>query len=298
MNIIENLRNYHLIGIGEFSHGINESWIFRFNLLKYFIKNSNKKITIFNEQSEWQANNIMNFEYYNKNLDKFMKYDGVKIEKSYKTSEGYIGGKLWQYVHHSSESKIFLNIIRYIRKHINRIKIIGVDNDNIDRDFDMANIILNNLNKKHINFFWAHNAHVDNRKLSLDNLKWINNKNHKWFCGYYLKEKLKNKYCIILSQSYEGINRFNGYCVGNYCKNRTWQLTYIYKKFKYQSNKKYVDANKSYQLLEKFDSKLIEFSNSYYQKNKYGHQMLIHTNSFNYILFFNKTSELKPFCVY
>jgi hypothetical protein len=33
-----------LIGIGEFSHGIKESWEFRFNLLKYAMKNSNKKI--------------------------------------------------------------------------------------------------------------------------------------------------------------------------------------------------------------------------------------------------------------
>jgi erythromycin esterase-like protein len=33
-----------LIGIGEFSHGIQESWEFRFNLLKYAMKNSNKNI--------------------------------------------------------------------------------------------------------------------------------------------------------------------------------------------------------------------------------------------------------------
>ena len=54
------LLNYNLIGIGEFSHGIMESWVFRFNLLKYAMKNSNKNIIIFNEMSIWQADNIMN----------------------------------------------------------------------------------------------------------------------------------------------------------------------------------------------------------------------------------------------
>lgn len=32
-----NLRNYYLVGIGEFSHGIQDSWNFRFDLLKKFI---------------------------------------------------------------------------------------------------------------------------------------------------------------------------------------------------------------------------------------------------------------------
>ena len=57
---MNNLLNYNLIGIGEFSHGIMESWVFRFNLLKYAMKNSNKNIIIFNEMSIWQADNIMN----------------------------------------------------------------------------------------------------------------------------------------------------------------------------------------------------------------------------------------------
>ena len=57
---MNNLLNYNLIGIGEFSHGIIESWHFRFNLLKYAMKNSNKNIIIFNEMSIWQADNIMN----------------------------------------------------------------------------------------------------------------------------------------------------------------------------------------------------------------------------------------------
>ena len=37
------LLNYSLIGIGDFSYGIQESWEFRFKLLKYAINNSKKK---------------------------------------------------------------------------------------------------------------------------------------------------------------------------------------------------------------------------------------------------------------
>ena len=44
---MNNILNYKLIGIGDFSHDIMESGIFKFNLLKYVITNTNKKIIIF-----------------------------------------------------------------------------------------------------------------------------------------------------------------------------------------------------------------------------------------------------------
>jgi hypothetical protein len=45
---MNNILNYKLIGIGEFSHGIQESWQFRFNLLKYAMKkNFTEKDAIF-----------------------------------------------------------------------------------------------------------------------------------------------------------------------------------------------------------------------------------------------------------
>jgi len=69
-----NYNNYKLIGIGEFSHGIQESWEYRFDLLKKVIKETNKKITIFQELSIWQGDNIMNNTYYDKNKDKFIKH--------------------------------------------------------------------------------------------------------------------------------------------------------------------------------------------------------------------------------
>jgi len=190
------------------------------------------------------------------------------------------------------ESNIFFKIIKYIRKHKDRITIIGIDNDKIDRDYDMYKIIIKNYKSSNINFLWASNNHISDSKLSNDNFKYIKNKNHKWFLGHYLKKTLKDEYCIILSQAYEGTNRFNGYCIGENCIKRTWQLKYLYKKFKYDKNKKYVNENKKYQLLTDYNEPLMLFSNSYYKGNKYGVQDYININNFNYILFWNKVHEL------
>ena len=148
-------------------------------------------------------------------------------------------------------------------------------------------------NKNNINFLWASNHHIGDLPLSAENLTYIKNKNHKWFLGHYLKKKLKDKYCIILSQSFEGSNRFNSYCIGKNCNKRTYQLNYFTKKFKYDKNKKYVNLNKKYQLLTDYNEPLISFSNSYYKGNKYGVQDYIDTNIFNYILFWNKVNCLE-----
>ena len=293
---MDKILNYKLIGIGEFSHGIMESWIFRFNLLKYAMENSNKNIIIFNEMSIWQADNIMNNTIWSIKDNKYIKHEGMKIEEPIQNNN-YVGGKLWQYCGHVMESKIFLEIIKYIRTHKDRITIIGIDNDKLDRDYDMYKIIMKNYDENNINFLWAHNHHISTMNLSNDTYKYIKNKNHKLFLGYYLKKKLKDNYCIILSQAYEGENRFNGYCKGENCNERTFQLKYIYKKFKYDKNKKYVNvniSNNNYQLLTDYKEPLISFSNSYYEVNKYGVQNYdeIKLNNFNYILFWNKVSRL------
>lgn len=105
----------------------------------------------------------------------------------------------------------------------------------------------------------AHNLHISNLKLDDSNYLYIKNKNHKYYCGYYLKNKLKNKYCIILSTAYSGENRFNGYCFGKNCEKRKFQLKYFYKK--------YIVKNKNIQLLEKYNEPLLSYSNSYYIDN-------------------------------
>ena len=290
-----NYSKYNLIGIGEFSHGIQESWEYRFSLLKKIMKETKKKITIFQELSIWQGENIMNNTYYDIKKDKYIKYNKIKIEKPVQNNKYESAwGKLWQYMMHTSESKICLKIIKYIRKNKDRIRLIGVDNDKMDRDYDMYKIIIKNLKKTHINLFWAHNYHIDNAKASLNNLKYIKNKNHKWTCGYYLKKKLKDKYCIILSSAYKGENRFNSYCIGKHCEERIWKLKYFYKKFTYNPNKKYVNKNKKVQLLTTFNNKFIEFSNSYYKNKKNGISREIKTNTWDYVLFWNKVHRLEP----
>ena len=288
---MNDILNYKLIGIGEFSHGVMESWIFRFNLLKYVITNTNKKIIIFNEMSIWQADNIMNNTIWSIKDNKYIDHKGIKIEEPIQY-DNYVGGKLWQYCGHAMESNIFLKIIKYIRKYKDRITIIGIDNDKIDRDYDMYKIIMKNYKSTNINFLWASNNHISDLPLTDDNLLYIKNKNHKWFLGHYLKKTLKDDYCIILSQAYEGTTRFNGYCIGMNCMKRTYQLNYFYKKFKYNKNKKYVNENKKYQLLTDYKEPLMLFSNSYYKGNKYGVQDYININNFNYILFWNKVHEL------
>jgi hypothetical protein len=292
------LLEYKLIGIGEFSHGIQESWEFRFNLLKYAMKTYKHKIFIFNEMSVWQAENIMNNTIFSRELTKYINYNKIKIKTPVENNEGS-WGKLWQYVNHSSESKIFLQIIKYIRRNKDRIILIGIDNDKLDRDYDMYKIIMKNYDPNNINFLWGHNHHIGDYLLSMDTYKYIKNKNHKFYCGHYLKKKLGDDYCIILSQSYEGENRFNSYCIGTNCEERNWQLKYMYKKFKYIKNKKYVDETKKYQLLTNFNEQLISFSNSYYKENKYGVQEYTKNDkNWNYILFWNKVTKLEPYYIY
>lgn len=283
--------NYKLIGIGEFSHGIINSWQFRFSLLKLAIKHTDKKIVVFNEMSVWQAQNIMNNTIWSRAENKFVKYHGIKIEEPVE-NENYVGGKLWQYMGHSLESSIFLKIIKYIRKNRDRITLIGIDNDKIDRDYNMYKIIMKFYKANNINFLWAHNNHISDTQISDDNLKYIKNKKHKWWCGYYLKKKLGDDYCIIFSQAYRGVNRFNGYCDGNNCEKKTWQLKYFYNKFKYDKLKKYTNTKKKYQLLTEFNEPLISFSNSYYKRNKYGVSSYDNLTNWNYILFWNEVEKL------
>ena len=295
------LLKYKLIGLGEFSHGIQQSWDFRFSLLKYSLNQTNKKIFIFNEMDVWQGENIMNNTIWSRELNKFIYYKGLKRETpidSNNIDTQNPWGVCWQYIHHAMESKIFIKITKYIRKNRNRITIIGIDNGEIDRDYDMYKNIMKNYNSDNINFLWAHNDHIADLPYSLDNMLYIQNKNHKWFCGHYLKKTLKNNYCIILSQANRGIHRFNGYCKGDYCKLRMSRLKYLYKNFKYNKNKKYVDKSGEFQMLTNYDVPFIHFSNSYYKNNKYGVQEYVNIKTYNYVLFWNVVSSLEPVSKY
>ena len=75
----------------------------------------------------------MNNTYYDIKQNKFIKSDKIKIEKPVSNNNS-VWGKLWQHMMHTSESKICLKIVKYIRKNKKRIRLIGVDNDKLDRD--------------------------------------------------------------------------------------------------------------------------------------------------------------------
>lgn len=281
-----NIYNYYLIGIGDFTHGSLNIWKFRINLLKKVMRETNKNIMIFVEDSLWRTENIMN----NRK---------IVLTKALMWNNKYPNGILGDYVAHTWESKIYLEIIKFIRKHSDRITIIGVDNDKLARDRHMYKIIMKNLNKNNINFFWASNSHVDDRVLDISTRKWIKKKapNETHYCGHYLKRKLGHKYCIILSQGYQGTVRYNSICIGDDCEDRRWFLQYIYKEFKYPPLKKYVSKNKNgYVLYKKFHNKLLEFSNSYWVDHSHGFEggylVKIKKPKYDYILFFNKVDKL------
>lgn len=160
LKIFEDINKYYLVGIGEFSHGINESWIYRYELLKYVIKHTNKKITIFNEMSDWQSNNIMKNTYVDIKNDKIKKINGIKYEQPiFRNKLESPWGVLWQYCYHAMESPLFIKIIKYVRKYKDRITIIGVDNETLERDYIMYKRIVKNL-KKAILISFGHIIHM------------------------------------------------------------------------------------------------------------------------------------------
>ena len=269
--MIPNYEKYNLIGIGDFSHGDNNIWEYRLNLLKYFIKNTNKKITIFNEDNDEHSKNIMN-------IDKRLSY-----YKSYGIDNNYGFGPLDKYCYRVYDSPIYLNFIKYIRKHYSRINIIGVDPDILERDKLMAKIILKNLNKDHLNLFFGHNSHINNQKINENyETKWHN---EKYRCGYYLKQKLKDKYCIILSTGYKGKIRFDCKCNDNYCTNR---IAYEKPLFKTFEIKEYKNINSG--LCDNFNNLIATFTACDFPNNN---PFMVKTKKYDYVLFFKNIKPLK-----
>ncbi len=269
--MIPNYEHYNLIGIGDFSHGDNNIWIYRLNLLKYLIKNTNKKISIFNEDNEEHSRNIMN-------ISKRLRY-----YKSYGLYKTFGFGPLSKYCNRVYDSPIYLKFIKYIRKNKSRINIIGIDPNVIKREKQMARNILKNINKKHINLFFAHNTHINNQKITeKHHTKWHN---EKYRCGYYLKQKLKDKYCIILSTGYKGTIRFDCKCSNEYCDNRTSYKKPIFKSFEIKEYKNIESG-----LYDKFDKRIATYTACDFPNNQ---PFMIKTKNFNYVLFFKNVMPLK-----
>jgi hypothetical protein len=114
----------------------------------------------------------------------------------------------------------------------------------------------------------------------------------KYRCGFYLKRKFKNKYCIILTQSHYGSIRFNSWCYGEKCDIRIWTDKIFVKRFKYAKNKKYMKEKCICTLYKKYETDLIEYSNSLFADSKYGESYIGNNKKFSYILFFNSVSSL------
>lgn len=266
-----------LIGVGDFSHGDNNIWEFRLELLKYIMSKSNQKIVIYIEDIEEHTDNIMH--------DK-----DLIIENEYGVAKGkFPYGPIERYAYRSWDSPIYLKIIKYIRKNKSRITIIGVDSSEQARDKLLAKNILKKLDNKSINFFWGANAHIDARKITETyELKWV--PEEKYRAGYYLKKKLKDKYCIILSAGYEGTIRFSSVCNNLDCDERTFPIVPIFENIKHEQYKKYKTNNEfdiykqgefGYDIIEYTDAK---FPNEYFD---------INTNMWDYIIFFSKINKLE-----
>jgi len=194
--IIHNIQNHLLTGIGDFTHGINEIWNLRLLVLKYLIKYTNKKIIIFHEDFQNLVDNIYNdekiivnnIEYYR---DKFL---------------------LDRYTMRVYSSYTYLKLIKFIRKHKDRIIMYGIDSEGNKRDIKMYKFISKNIKKTNYNLFFAHNFHVDTRTPS-----WHGSNT----TGYFLKKKFKDQYKIILSCGFKGTIRYEAY------KNNIQKHTFI-----------------------------------------------------------------------
>jgi hypothetical protein len=134
--------------------------------------------------------------------------------------------------------------------------------------------------------------------------KWVPNpERQRYFAGYYLKKELGAQYCIVLTQGYKGIVRYNGVCIGDDCYNRVANLDYIYRDFIIPEFKKYVDWRKPVRMLEigEYKEKDMPYFNATFhagiknirQVGDSGGLYSKNTKKWDYILFFNEVSKLE-----
>lgn len=272
--------SYQLIGIGDFSHGDSNIWTYRLDLLKKCLLDyPSRKITIFIEDTIDHTNNIM--------MD-----EKLIIDSSYGVFENkYPYGPLERYCIRSWDSKIFYEIIQFIRD--NNIEIIGVNSPTQARDKKMAQTIIEKLNTSNINFFWAANAHVDSRPITESyELKFVPDELFR--AGYYLKKHFKDKYLIIVSAAYEGEIRFNSICSNKDCDKRTFPEIPFFENFHIDNLKKYVTSN-DYNLYDaiNFKDPIVEFSDAKFPNDF--NQKVYDLKTFDKVLFFSKSNKLELF---
>lgn len=278
---IVNTEHYDLIGLGDFSHGDVNMWQLRFVLLKSIPES--KQITIFVQDTEEHAQNIM-------------QDTELVMGAEYGVHEGkdgiYSYGPMERYSYRAWDSPIYLEIIQYIRQNKNRIQIIGVDNGEIARDQYMADRVIKNaqLSKPHIRFFWAANAHVDNREITEPyELKWEPKERYR--AGHYLREFFGFRYCIILSTGYQGQIRFNSTCNSLDCEERIRPKIPIFESFHHDKYKKWIQKNKSYHVYSKkeFKGSVLEYTDAAFP---YPNHPFSYNGNYDYLIFFNEIEPL------
>lgn len=189
-----NFDRYKLIGIGDFSHGINEIWTYRLHILDQIIK-AGRTPKIFMEDISYGPKNIMD--------DKKI---SVKINK-YEYRESFTMMRYTGFRIH--DSPIYLKFIKTIKKH--NIEIIGVDSGDKYREKKMADNIIDCIendsktkdNSLYTYLFFGHNFHIDDRHIHFSSV-------YKYTTGHYLKKKYANEYCIMLTCGLGGSIRFDG----------------------------------------------------------------------------------------
>lgn len=196
---------YLLIGIGHFSSGFQEIWKLRYNLLKYALQNTKKKITVICAMNDNHAYNIMNSTVYDRNTGKNVKYDGFKLTPPGQETNH---NKYSQYIDTELVSDIFLKIVKYVRKNTDRINLIGVHPDLVDFNNQLYRQTKKHAKIGHINFIWAHNVHISDSEIT----RTIQYNADKHYAGYKLRKYYGKKYLMVLSQAYSGELRFIGKC--------------------------------------------------------------------------------------
>lgn len=266
-----NYDEYDLIGIGDFTHGINDIWSYRIDLIKNILITNNKPIIIFHEILPWHAKNIM--------FDKKIKISGPYIDRFNHPLNRY-GWRVY-------DSPIYLEFINLVRKNLDRIKIIGIDTEILRRDKIMVNKILKNLDTDNINLFFAHNGHIDDRRIT----EKYEDPNEKYRCGHYLRKKLGNRYCIILSCGFIGSVRFGEYCHDETCDQMDIYPIPVSKSFEFPDLKSKYEKYDKYTLIHNRKNLYIyEFSRaSITYKNL---PMKYTTPNANYLLLLNDVSSL------
>lgn len=203
--LLKNILDYDLIGIGEHVHGEMTSWKFRYKIIKYLTKYTDK-VYILCEQLDFFVNNFnkknIKFTFTKDGFYPFITHNGnMTKEHLYYTKKIYNLPKIKFYgidIQIVKFPELYKNIDKDLKNIIEKYKKIYLDNPSGgNRNECNANIIndlikfINTNNKKNKFIYIAHNEHIalncnTSRKEGIYKTE-----------GFYLKNILNLKYLSI-----------------------------------------------------------------------------------------------------